>query len=282
MCGRFTLKTPAEAVARQFGLVAGEQLRLEFVPRFNIAPTQNTLAIRAERGDDGATRRTAARLRWGLIPAWAKDAKIASSLINARSETAAEKPSFRTALRKRRCLIPADGFYEWRREGAGKQAFYIARPDERPFALAGLWERWNSPEGPVETFTVLTTAANALMAGLHDRMPVILAPEKYDLWLDPELVDPAPLAGLFAPSPEELVIRPVGSWVNAPAHEGPRCLEPPEAAAPEPKPRRATKRSVATVRPAEPLPLFSDPAAEEAAKPSRKPAVRRRKSPGVE
>jgi putative SOS response-associated peptidase YedK len=192
MCGRFLLQAPVDVLQRAFGFEERPNLR----PRYNIAPTQ---AVPIVRRNDGGGRELAL-VRWGLIPAWAKEAGIGSRLINARSETMAEKPAFRSAFRKRRCLVPADGFYEWRKpEGGGpKQPMLIRRRGEGPFAFAGLWERWRGPEGEVETCTILTTEANSILAPIHDRMPVILDPASYDRWLDPaqtgaeELLRPCP------------------------------------------------------------------------------------------
>ena len=176
-------------------------------------------------------------MRWGLIPTWAKDAKIAHTLINARSETIAEKPSFRTAFKKRRCLVLADGYYEWPKATSGKttakkQPFYITMQDERPFALAGLWEYWPGPKDverptPVETCTIITTETNDLTRDLHDRMPVILRPDDYELWLDPELQEREPLLPLLTPFPsDEMKMAPVSTRVNSVKNDDPDCIEP--------------------------------------------------------
>ena len=180
MCGRFLLHAPVEVLQRAFGFAERPNLQ----PRYNIAPTQTVAIVR--RKDDGGGRELAL-VRWGLIPSWAKDASIGGRLINARAETVAEKPAFRGAFRRRRALVPADGFYEWRkREGdRPKQPLLIRRRDGQPFALAGLWEHWRGPEGEVQTCTIVTTAANVVLAPIHDRMPVILDPASYDRWLDP-------------------------------------------------------------------------------------------------
>ena len=202
---------------------------LNLRPRFNVAPSQNVAAVRAN--DDG---HTLAMLRWGLIPAWARDPAIGHRLINARSETAAEKPSFRAAYRHRRCLIPADGFYEWKREGKTRQPWLFALRDAAPFAFAGLWERWTVPAGAaltgslaerrpgdaVETCTILTTAANETVAPVHGRMPVILPREAHDPWLAGEDVP-------LAPYPvDDMTAHPVSTLVNRPANDDPRCVEP--------------------------------------------------------
>jgi putative SOS response-associated peptidase YedK len=194
MCGRFLLHAPVDTLQRAFGFAERPNLR----PRYNVAPTQTVPVVRRSHRDGGG--RELALARWGLIPSWAKDASIGNKLINARAETVAEKPAFRGAFRERRALVPADGFYEWRkREGGGpKQPLLIRRRDGEPFAFAGLWEHWRGPEGEVETCTILTTEANAALAPIHDRMPVILDPASYDRWLDPaqpraeELLQPCP------------------------------------------------------------------------------------------
>lgn len=174
MCGRYSITTPVEGMRRVFGFP--ERPNLE--PRYNLAPTQSAPIVRL--GEDG--RRHLASLRWGLIPSWAKEAAIGSKLINARSETLAEKPSFRGPLKSRRCLVPADGFYEWLKTDAGKQPYRIALADGGVFAFAGLWDRWALPgQDAVESFTIITTAANELLSPIHDRMPVMLDPAAYDL-----------------------------------------------------------------------------------------------------
>jgi putative SOS response-associated peptidase YedK len=217
MCGRFTLRTPASVLVSQFALDLGLQLPL----RYNIAPTQQVAVIRSA---DGA--RQLAMMKWGLIPSWADDPKIGYSLINARSETVAEKPSFRSAMKSRRCLIPADGFFEWQKEGKKKLPIYFRRPDDQPFAFAGLWERWSKAAEPVESCTILTTSANALVRPFHDRMPVILSPNDYNAWLDPQTTDAEKLRYLFEPCHvEELTAYPVNPVVNSARHEGADCIE---------------------------------------------------------
>lgn len=189
-------------------------------PGFNICPTQDILVVRA-----GPQGREGAVVRWGLIPGWAKDETIGNKLANARSETVQSKPSFRAALKKRRCLIPIDGFYEWRKVGAAKQPVFIHRKDGAPFAIAGLYEFWKGPDGPVQTATLLTTTPNALMEPIHDRMPVILDPRDYDLWLDPGVQDGEALRHLYAPSPpEELEAYEVSKAVNNPRNQGPELI----------------------------------------------------------
>ncbi len=193
-------------------------------PRFNIAPTQVIPLVRA----GGGGRREWAPCRWGLIPSWAKDLKIGARMINARSETASEKPSFKRALLSRRCLIPADGFFEWAKTPDGKQPFHIRFSDRRAFALAGLWERWHpSPDEIIDSFTILTTSPNSVTEEIHDRMPVILAPETWQEWLAPSPLSPARRETLFAPySPDEMEAVAVSKRVNSPANDDVGCLEP--------------------------------------------------------
>jgi len=211
MCGRFTLRTPLTVLAQQFLFDLGDLPQDEWPPaRDNICPTQDVAVVR-QPGTGG--RRELAWLHWGLIPSWAKDKKIASGLINARCETVAEKPAFRTALARRRCLILADGFYEWKKEGKQKLPFLFHAKDERPLAFAGLWECWRgcNPSGktfdesipPLESCTIITTAANELCQPVHERMPVILDPADYDLWLDPSVTDRQRLLPLLTPYPAE-------------------------------------------------------------------------------
>lgn len=209
MCGRFVLTTPADAIAEEFAAMTGG---LVLRPSYNIAPMQDVVVVRET---DGV--RSLAMLRWGLIPFWAKDPTIASRLINARSETAAEKPSFREAMKKRRCIVPASGFYEWKREGTRKQPWYFhPRAGQQLLAIAGLWESWKSPEGGVvETCCLLTTSANSVLAPVHDRMPVIFGQEAALRWLDPSEKDPGHLTGLLVPAPDAaLRSHPVSTTVN--------------------------------------------------------------------
>jgi putative SOS response-associated peptidase YedK len=209
-----------------------------FEPRYNIAPTQQIVVVRA---DGAGAERVATLMRWGFIPSWAKAAGGGPPQINARSETLAEKPMFRTAYRRRRCLIPADGFFEWQAAGGGKgsrgkkQPYYIHRPDGGPFAFAGLWETWTDRAAAasrggkaplsIESCTIITTEANRRLRELHDRMPVILAAGDYGPWLDTRVEDPATLAHLLAPSGEdELIAEPVSTHVNRVANDGPACI----------------------------------------------------------
>jgi putative SOS response-associated peptidase YedK len=189
----------------------------ETQPGFNIAPTQKVLAIREESGE-----RDAAWLKWGLVPSWAKDPSMGARLINARSETVAEKPSFREAFKKRRCIIPADGFYEWQRTEGRKQPYFFQMRDGRPFGFAGLWERWEGEGGELlDSCTILTTEANEALRPVHDRMPVILHPEEYSLWLEAGDRERATLRELLRPYPaEEIVSYPVSPLVNSPSNRG--------------------------------------------------------------
>jgi putative SOS response-associated peptidase YedK len=221
MCGRFTLRASASVIAEQFGPFEMPP----FAARFNIAPTQAVAVVRRAAARSG---RELVWLRWGLIPAWAKDPAIGARLINARAETAAQKPAFRAAMRARRCLVVADGFYEWQRTGRTKQPYFFQLRGGRPLAFAGLWEAWRRPdESLLETCTLLTTAANELVRPVHDRMPVILAATAYDAWLELAAENPLKLASLLAPYPSgEMEARAVGDFVNSPAHDSPRCIEP--------------------------------------------------------
>jgi putative SOS response-associated peptidase YedK len=227
VCGRFTLRTSSSVLIEHFDLDVRDNRQMElFEPRYNIAPTQEVVVVRADAPE---RRRSAALMRWGLIPSWSKEGATGPPMINARSETLAEKPTFRTALRSRRCLIPADGFYEWQQlpgGGRGKnQPYYIHRPDGGPFAFAGLWETWSGGGPSIESCTIVTTEANATLRELHDRMPVVLGPADYALWLDPAVNEPAKLAQLLAPCGEdELIAEPVTTHVNRVANDDPQCI----------------------------------------------------------
>jgi putative SOS response-associated peptidase YedK len=248
MCGRFSLRARLAELAEHFEIPEAELPPL--LARYNIAPAQPVLAIRS-RAESPAPRREAVLLRWGLIPSWANDPAIGSRLINARAEGLADKPSFRTALRRRRCLIVADGFYEWRNlnaplegdspilalkksgppprrgEKTKKQPYFIHFRDDRPCAFAGLWETWEGPDhAAVESCTIITTAANALLRPIHDRMPVILPPLHYPRWLDPMLQTPDDLVPHLVPfAPDELEAYPVGPTVNRATCDVPECAE---------------------------------------------------------
>jgi putative SOS response-associated peptidase YedK len=225
MCGRFVQFSDPECYASRYAIdipciVDG--------PRYNSAPTQAVLAIRAE--PDG--RRALIPLRWGLVPHWSKGIDHRYSMINARAETVHERPAFRDAFRRRRCLIPTEGFYEWQTTPSGKQPHLICREDRAPFTMAGLWERWQDPtrstEQPaLESCTIIVTEANALVAKLHDRMPVILPDEAHAAWLDPNLDDPDALRALLQPlSPEGWTAFPVSRAVNNPRNNGPELIAP--------------------------------------------------------
>lgn len=220
MCGRYTLKSPIEVLVKEFGITGPLP---EIQPSYNVAPGREVAAVTAG-GDGGRHLET---LKWGLVPSWAKDPGIGYRMINARSETAAEKPSFRKPLKERRCLILADGFYEWRKMGNGKQPFHIKMEDEKPFAFAGLWERWERDGVEIRSCAILTTEPNDLLRKVHDRMPVILPPEAQATWLDPEVRDPASLLPLLAPYPSgAMTAYPVSRTVNSPSNDGPGCVEP--------------------------------------------------------
>lgn len=204
-----------------------------FEPRYNIAPTQPAPVVRANVANG---RRVLDWLRWGLVPSWAKDLAVGNQLVNARSETLASKPAFRHAFRQRRCLVVADGFYEWQRQGKRKQPFYITAADGAPLAFAGLWERWTPAVAPasgagapdtVESCTIVTTAASECMSALHDRMPVILPRAAWPAWLNPGLDDPAALQELLNRCiGDGLISHPVDTLVNSPANDSQRCIEP--------------------------------------------------------
>ena len=222
MCGRYSLTSPVEWVRQTFEAVGGGNL----APRYNVAPTQSAAVIR-----EAGSVREIVLLRWGLVPSWAKGIEIGQKMINARSETVAEKPSFRAAYRMRRCLVAADGFYEWRTEGRAKQPYRITFRDARPFAFAGIWERWR-PEGAaeVESFAILTTEANEALRPIHHRMPVILPPEVYGPWLAGE----AGAEVLVPFADPALVAFKVDRRVNSPRNDDAACLVPLEKMVVEP------------------------------------------------
>lgn len=215
MCGRYTLTSPVDRLAEAFDL---DEVRSEPSQNFNVAPTQEVATILAENGG-----RRLEMLRWGLVPSWADDPGIGSRMINARAETAPEKPSFRSAFKRRRCLIPTNGFYEWKREAGGKQPFYIHMKDGEPFAFAGLWEEWHDE---LRTCAILTTSPNSVAAEIHNRMPVILPAENYEAWLDPE-AEKEELVSLLVPyAGDDLEAYPVSRFVNSPRNNDERCIEP--------------------------------------------------------
>ncbi len=236
MCGRYSLTSPTEAVRRLFDFPERPNLAV----RVNIAPSQDVAAVRLR--EDGAGERQFVWLRWGLIPSWApggaKEPGIGNRMINARAETIAEKPAFRAAFRRRRCLIPADGFYEWKTERGRKQPYRIALESGAPFAFAGLWERWEGAgeAGAVESCTIVTTEANARLMAIHHRMPVILAPGAYEAWLDPATPG-AEAQALLRPAPSEwFTAYRVSPKINSPANDDPALIAPLDEAdeAPEP------------------------------------------------
>jgi|ERR1039458_2367373 putative SOS response-associated peptidase YedK len=241
MCGRYTLTADLKKVADRFGapMPEGEGISKKsegksdrgegsegeyevWRPRYNIAPTQAVIVV----GDDG--KRYLKPMRWGLIPSWTKDPSIGNRMINARAETLAEKPAFRNALKKRRCIIPADGFYEWQKLGKVKQPLRIVLKSREPFGFAGLWEHWKSPDGEeILSCTIITTAANELLKDVHERMPVILTRDAEAAWLDPKTQDTGALLALLKQYPaEEMEFYPVSRDVNSPAVDVPGNIEP--------------------------------------------------------
>jgi putative SOS response-associated peptidase YedK len=215
MCGRFARYQKPSVYAELFGVES-----LPAGPSYNVAPSQDVAAVRTNGHD-----RECVLLRWGPVPSWSKDGK--SIAINARAETAAGKPAFRSAFRKRRCLVLADGYYEWKAEGKVKRPFFFHRRDGQPFAFAGLWECWHVPDGPAETCAILTTDANELTRVVHDRMPVILTPETGAVWIDPDVSDPEALQGLLRPFPaEETAFHEVSRLVNNPRNNRPELILP--------------------------------------------------------
>jgi len=218
MCGRYTLIASPEVIRNLFRYAELPN----FPPRYNIAPTQPIPVIRLMNG-----QRQFVLMRWGLLPSWVKDPKQFSLIINARGENVIDKPSFRAAMKRRRCLIPADGFYEWKAGGPRKQPYYIHARSGVPLAFAGLWETWTGPNGEeLDTVAIVTTAANPTLAPLHDRMPVIVPPEDFDRWLDSDHVDAAAAAALIVPAPETLLETwPVSTDVNRVANDNARLIE---------------------------------------------------------
>ena len=224
MCGRYTQHHSTGEVVERFAV---RQMLFPFEPRYNIAPTQTAAVVLVEK-----SKRILRGLRWGLVPSWADDPSIGNRMINARSETVAQKPSFRHAFRKRRCLVPADGFFEWRKEADGtKTPIYITVQDGVLFALAGLWERWTDGQAQqIDSFTILTTEPNELLKPIHNRMPVIIKPSDESSWLDPAIEDAEALSKLISPYPADAMsVRTVSRTVNKPANDNPSCIEPIES-----------------------------------------------------
>ncbi len=239
MCGRFTLTSPADEISGYFHVLADAELE----PRYNIAPTQTVAAVR----QDEVGKRRLVELRWGLIPYWAKDPAIGNRMINTRAETVAQKSAYKEPFEQRRCLVVADGFYEWQKvKGGPKQPYFMSMADGHPFAFAGLWDRWRpcgdqleqltaaaratmklNAEGRVESCSFLTTEPNELLAPIHDRMPVIVPPELWDTWLDPHVRDAAMLGEILRPCSAELMqAHPVSTNVNTPNNDDPECIKP--------------------------------------------------------
>jgi putative SOS response-associated peptidase YedK len=237
MCGRYTLTSAPEAIRALFRY----DEHPNFPARFNIAPTQPIAIVRMVDG-----KRQFALVRWGLLPSWVKDPATFSLLINARGESVCDKPAFRAAMKRRRCLIPADGFYEWQATGKGpKQPFYIHARSGMPLAFAGLWETWMGPNGEeVETAAIVTTEANQTLGPIHDRMPVIIPPDAFELWLNTADVDAKTAEALIAPAPENLLVgHEVSTAVNRTANDNPKLIDRFDVgAAPEPAPKPAAPR----------------------------------------
>jgi putative SOS response-associated peptidase YedK len=230
MCGRYVIKTPPGLMQETFGYAE----QPNFPPRYNIAPTQPIPVVRLDNG-----RRSFALVRWGLIPAWVKDPRGFSLLINARAESALDKPAFRNAMRRRRCLVPADGFYEWKQDGARRRPFYAAA--KSLVAFAGVWEPWIGPNGEeMETACIITTAANRTLRALHDRMPAVIPPQAFDLWLDCANVDAETATALLVPAAEDtFAAHEVSIAVNRAANDSAALIEPVPPGAAEPEPRKA-------------------------------------------
>lgn len=225
MCGRFTLSVKVDELPETFGLpgvLPPPPDETMILPRFNIAPTQPIPVSR--QGADG--RRALSWARWGLIPPRAKDPRVGVRMINARAETVFEQPAFRGPVRGQRCLIPTDGFIEWKKVGKRKQAYHVRRPDRGVYAMAGIWTTWQNPDGdPVDTCAVITTVPNETLADLHDRMPVILPESAFETWLDPEVTDPEVLQPLLRSAPDDLLeMVPLAPTVNSVRNLGPECL----------------------------------------------------------
>lgn len=221
MCGRFALWTPPGTITRFFNIT----VLPEFAPEYNIAPGRGIIAIRQPEKN----RRESALLRWGLIPRWAKEEKIGYKMINARAETLFEKASFKGAARSRRCLIPVSGFFEWKKEASGKQPYFIRLKTSDLFAVAGIWESWQNPGTgeTINTCAIITTAANDAVSALHDRMPVIVSPERFDLWLDAGINDSGLLQPVMKPyDGNDMVCYPVGKAVNSTQHNDPSLITP--------------------------------------------------------
>jgi putative SOS response-associated peptidase YedK len=242
MCGRYAITSAPEAIRALFGY----EEQPNFPPRYNVAPTQPVPIVRLVDG-----KRHFALVRWGLIPSWVKDPKTFSLLINARGESVIDKPAFRAAMRRRRCLVPADGFYEWKREGERKRPYYIRLRSGQPMAFAGVWETWTGPNGEeMETAAIVTTQANRTLAAIHDRMPVILPPAAFDLWLDTANVDAKTAAAMLMPASDASIEAcEISTAVNRTANDNPSLIAPiGSAASPESKQTTTPKRSARAKR----------------------------------
>jgi putative SOS response-associated peptidase YedK len=226
MCGRYRLPRRKQLVDEYFGSTSGEK---EWNPRYNVAPTQTVPVIRQNPKEPV---RELSLMRWGLVPSWAKDSSVAAMMINARSETASTKPAFRDALKSRRCLIPADAFYEWQKTGKAKQPYCFEVDEGELFAFAGIWDRWKDPSGnALETCSILTTSPNAVTSPVHDRMPVILDPDSYDLWLDPGMKDVSAVSELLKPCDARLMrCYTISTRINYVANDDEECSAPVELA----------------------------------------------------
>ena len=235
MCGRYAVTSAPEAIRGLFGYPE----QPNFPPRFNVAPTQPIAVVRLMEG-----KRQFALVRWGLLPSWVKDPKNFSLLINARGESVMDKPAFEAAMKRRRCLVPADGFYEWKTIGTRKQPYFVRAKSGAPLAFAGLWETWTGPNGEeMETAAIVTTRANRMLADIHDRMPVVVPPDAFDLWLNCAAVDAETASTLIAPAPENLLeAYEVSSAVNRTANDNPQLVERQTAAEAEPVPQRSAQR----------------------------------------
>lgn len=218
MCGRYVIISAPEVIRALFGC----EETPDFPPRYNVAPTEPVPIVRQER-----ERRRFALVRWGLIPSWVKDPRAFPLLINVRGESVLDKPAFRAAMRYRRCLFPADGFYEWRREGKRRVPFFVRPRSDGPIAFAGLWETWSGPNGEeLESAAIVTTQANRMLAAIHERMPVVVPREAFDFWLDPA-VDAKAAAAVLAPAPDSLFeAYPISPAVNRAGHDGPHLIAP--------------------------------------------------------
>jgi putative SOS response-associated peptidase YedK len=248
MCARYVITSPADAVRALFGF----DERPNFPPRYNVAPTQPIAIVRLADG-----KRSFALVRWGFLPAWVKDPRTFSVLVNARGESVLDKPAFRNAMRRRRCLIPADGFYEWR-DGTPRRPYFVRPKSAGPIALAGLWETWTGPNGEeLDTATIITTRANRLLAAIHDRMPVIVAPEAFSLWLDCAKVDATTAAALIVPAAEDLLeCYEVSAAVNRTANDSAELIAPAVAEGADAANRATDPAPAKSKQPSDQLPLL--------------------------